>query len=753
MNSLNLGRRLIFGLIVIIGILAIASVSASPVDNETILDDDSTVEILQSANEEEVIGADEIPDVPDLFVNKTVYVDSNNIDDFFIDGVLDEKYSNKTLIFSGKFENLGKLVVDKNNVTLLGAGSLLKNVVFDVSGENITIDGFTFEETSKFEDNDGAAIFVQSNNVNLVNLNINYVVPNNVEAYGIFGVANSRNPIKNLRIANSTINFEGHNNNRDVYNCAIKLLNCHNTLIENNLINTSLPLRDVNFGAHGATLDSDYVMSIGLEGCDNFSIIGNTIISDVNKRPESQYPTLDGILVSQSDNSLIYNNTISLTDFVTQVGDDNYLYGIDVYALNNLTISKNDISIVTRGGKLAAGTAYPIQVSGPIDLIRIDDNDLYSFSNGPNIGIYSQNYYGSTGLVATNNRINVTGLAGVHEWALVAGIETQDSNSTILNNTIEVHSVAPVGIDDNIYGVSYRQKLAGNHSFNIQNNTVFSDGFKSVYLLDSVDFNVKDNLLVSFNENATASYAGFDYSDLSRHRGTQAMNNNRVVRAEDYFTSIGIDVNGGDDFSYTAPTNNKNLTNKIDGSTIDSRDDRKSYSYNPLISDSSNSDGKNINPGIDTDGTGNDDGTGGKNGGESSDGSDGGININVDDGNGDSDGNSLSLRDLLAGFMKSDSVNGEANTTSKSGSRANTASNETDATPSISGENDLVSEAKASESPSISSSSPSQDSSASKSFEIEKLEDKVAFIPSIFYIILALILIVVGYRHKKSNFS
>ena len=753
MNSLNLGRRLIFGLIVIIGILAIASVSASPVDNETILDDDSTVEILQSANEEEVIGADEIPDVPDLFVNKTVYVDSNNIDDFFIDGVLDEKYSNKTLIFSGKFENLGKLVVDKNNVTLLGAGSLLKNVVFDVSGENITIDGFTFEETSKFEDNDGAAIFVQSNNVNLVNLNINYVVPNNVEAYGIFGVANSRNPIKNLRIANSTINFEGHNNNRDVYNCAIKLLNCHNTLIENNLINTSLPLRDVNFGAHGATLDSDYVMSIGLEGCDNFSIIGNTIISDVNKRPESQYPTLDGILVSQSDNSLIYNNTISLTDFVTQVGDDNYLYGIDVYALNNLTISKNDISIITRGGKLAAGTAYPIQVSGPIDLIRIDDNDLYSFSNGPNIGIYSQNYYGSTGLVATNNRINVTGLAGVHEWALVAGIETQDSNSTILNNTIEVHSVAPVGIDDNIYGVSYRQKLAGNHSFNIQNNTVFSDGFKSVYLLDSVDFNVKDNLLVSFNENATASYAGFDYSDLSRHRGTQAMNNNRVVRAEDYFTSIGIDVNGGDDFSYTAPTNNKNLTNKIDGSTIDSRDDRKSYSYNPLISDSSNSDGKNITPGIDTDGTGNDDGTGGKNGGESSDGSDGGININVDDGNGDSDGNSLSLRDLLAGFMKSDSVNGEANTTSKSGSRANTASNETDATPSISGENDLVSEAKASESPSISSSSPSQDSSASKSFEIEKLEDKVAFIPSIFYIILALILIVVGYRHKKSNFS
>jgi hypothetical protein len=111
------------------------------------------------------------------------------------------------------------------------------------------------------------------------------------------------------------------------------------------------------------------------------------------------------------------------------------------------------------------------------------NNDLYSFSNGPNIGVYSQNYYGDTALSVTNNRINVTGLAGAHEWALVAGIETQDSNSTIVNNTIEVHSVSDVNIDDNIYGISYRQKIAGNHSYNIQNNTVFSDGFKSVYLL------------------------------------------------------------------------------------------------------------------------------------------------------------------------------------------------------------------------------------------------------------------------------
>lgn len=757
MNSLKIGRKLIFGLILIIGLLTISSVSASETMFDTIANETSNGYILEIA-EVDVIGdseSQEVPDVPDLIASTVVYVDSKNIDDVFVDGVLDKKYANKTLIFSGKFENYGKLVVGQDNVTLMGMGSTLKNTVFDLCGEDITLKDFQFDLNTAFEEeNDGAAVQVSSNNVNLINLNINYVVPNNVEAYGVFGVGNSRNPIRNLRIVNSTINFEGHNNYRDTYNCAIKLIHCHDALIENNTINTSLPLRDVNFGAHGATLDSDFVMSLGLEGCDNFKVIGNTIISEVNKRPQSLYPTLDGILVSQSDNSLIYNNTISMTDFVTQVGEDNYLYGIDIYALNNLTISKNNVSILTRGGKFAAGTAYPIQVSGPIELIKIDDNDLYSFSNGPNIGVYSQNYYGDTALSVTNNRINVTGLAGAHEWALVAGIETQDSNSTIVNNTIEVHSVSDVNIDDNIYGISYRQKIAGNHSYNIQNNTVFSDGFKSVYLLDSTDFEVKDNLLVSFNDKAKNNNAGFEYVDTNNHKGKQAMYNNKVIRAEDYFTSIGIDINGKEDYSYQTPTNEKEIDNKIDGSSIGAKDKTNSYSYNPLISDSSNSDGKSLNPNANDKGTGDGDGHGGTIGGNSSSDNSGtgGVGFDVNDGNGNStDGNPLSLKDLLNGFINSNTENGKVNSTSYNGVNVDVISNNTDATPSDQGDSDPVSESKSSESPSISANSPSQDSSVSKAFEIDKLKEKLAFIPSIVYILIGLALLIIGFKRKLSN--
>ena len=751
-----MSRKLVLGLVILICVLCISTVSASEIDNKTINGTD--VLLLDEVNLD-IINEEEVPDVPDLEVNETVYVDSSNVDDFFVDGALQSKYANKTLIFSGKFENFGKLVVNTDNVTLLGTGANFKNVVFDISGSNVTVNDFNIDLDSEFANNDGAAIQVSSDNVNLINLNINYVVPTNVEAYGIYGVANRENPLRNLNILNSTINFEGHNDNALTYDCGIKLTYCQDALIKNNTIITSLPLRDVNFGAHGATLDSDYVMSVGMEGCENFTFIDNTIIADVNKRPGSQYPTLDCILISQSDNSLIANNSIYMTDFITKPGLENYLYGIDVYNLNNLTITKNDIFIVTTGGKLAAGTAYPIQVTGPIDLVNITDNDLYSFSNGPNIGVYSQNYYGATALSITNNRINVTGLAGSHEWALVAGIESQDSHSEILNNTIEVHSVGEVNINDNIYGVSYRQHTSGNHSFNIQNNTVFSDGFYSVSLLDSVNSTVSNNLLVSYNENATNGNGGFNYGDMNRHDGLQFFNN-RVVTSFDYHASINNIVDGGEEYNYVNPINNKGITNQIDGSSISAEDTRKSYSFNPLIPGSSKSDGTNHNgqPDVnhDNDQQETDDGNtnpGGTSSGDSD--GEGGTGITIGDGDGDSDNQGLSLRDLLSGFMDSNTEDGKQNTTSYDGKNVNTPSNNTEATPSAEGTDSPATESKSSESiaSDASSAGSSGKTSVSKACELEDLTKNIPFIPSVVVVLVILILLGVGYKRRNSKFE
>lgn len=686
-------------------ILAMTCVEAHDVN-------DTSLSALNSSEVYQKPIVPDMPDKPDLVVNETIYVTSKNIDDYFKDNVLTERYDNKIFVFEGSFNEKGKLVIDASNVTIKGDGAVLKNTAFDICSDNVSLSDLRFDLDSDMSDNDGAAILFSGNNLNFDNLDINYVASLNCEAYAICGVGNSPNISRNLKITNSRINFEGYNFQSNTYNCAIKVIKYENSLMENNTIITSLPLKDVNHGSQGATIDSDFVLSVGVEYCDNLIFRNNTIISDVNYRSDSKYPTLDAFMISKSDNALVLNNSIYMSDFITYPGLDNYLYGIDIYNLNNLTLAGNKVSIVTTGGRLAAGTAYPIQITGPISKVNITYNDLYSFSNGPNIGIYSQNYYGSTELSITNNKINVTGLAGVHEWALVAGIESQDTNSVILNNVIEVHSVAPVNIDDNIYGVSYRQSTDGDHKYNIQNNTVFSDGFKSVYLLSSNNSVVSNNLLVSYNDEAKNGYDGFGYSDLTNHQNIN-FENNRVIRAFDYFAGLNNNVDNGEEYSYTIPINSKGISNKIDASSVNPNSHDSEIRYNPLIPGSTTYPGTYNDVEYDP--------------------------LKTDDGSKDSkSGSEDSLKD------EKGQNTGNVNTTSYEGSRNSVAVNNTNSNPSDVGSDALSGESK--------SEGGESSSVSKKAYELEDLTKNIQFIPSVIYVIIALILIIVGYKRKKSNF-
>lgn len=684
---------------------------------------------------------DEIPDEPDLVLNDTIYVTSDNIDEYFTDGILTSRFDNKTLIFNQNFENLGKLEINAKNVTIKGSGYILKNTVFQVDARDVTLSDLNLDLDSQFASNDGAAIEIVSDDVSLINVNIDYVVPRNVEAYGIYAMGASRNPLKNLKIKNSNVNFEGHNDDVNVYNCAVKLENCKDSLIENNTFISALPLKDIIFGADGAELASDLVLTVGIGGCNNTTFIGNRLFSEVNKRPENLYPSLDCMLISKSDNSLICNNSIFMTDFLTYPGIDNYLYGLDIYNLHNITVCHNDISIITTGGKLAAGTAYPIQITGPISQVNITENDLYSFSNGPNIGIYSQNFYGATTLSITHNRINVTGLAGTHEWALVAGIESQDTCSTILNNIIEVHSVGDVSIDDNLYGISYRQSTSGNHTYDIENNTVFSDGFYAVNLLSSVNSKVTNNLLVSYNSNVKDGSGGFKYWDINRHDGLEFYNN-QIIKAFDYFAKTNNNVDNGDENDYSTPRNTKEISNKIDGSKLSSTETENKYSFNPLIPGNSKDQG---NDNSDQTQYGDD-----KKDDDSSTSDNSGTFPNQGSSSGNSSkSDSMSLRDFLVNFINSNTENGNVNTTSFNGQNVNTRTNQSDATPSDSGADSSASQSKSSSSPNSAAGGESQ-SVSKKAYEIdEKNEEK--FIPSIFFIIPILILLFIGIRRRKSN--
>ena len=235
-------------------------------------------------------------------------------------------------------------------------------------------------------------------------------------------------------------------------------------------------------------------------------------------------------------------------------------------------------------------------MTGPLSNVTIDDNDIYSISNGPNIGIYPTNYAGGVALKLVNNRINVTGLAGEDPWALVAGIEVQVDNGYIVNNTIAVSSIAPVGDNDNLYGISYRQKLEGEHTFVIKDNVVFSNSTVAVYLYDSVGSVITDNIVVSSKEGIPdSSYEGYKEGPGSHSGDTYY--NNKVLSEYEYWVNYRHmnEVDGGENTTYVTPENVNNRTNNIDASDVSGHNDNPGFDNNPFYNGSStNTDKPNV---------------------------------------------------------------------------------------------------------------------------------------------------------------
>jgi hypothetical protein len=307
---------------------------------------------------------------------------------------------------------------------------------------------------------------------------MDYAVP---EAKTGFCVYAEGGKIENFTLANSTFNFIG-NNLGGGWAYGIFLDGVDNAIVYGNNINCSLPLRSVNwaFDIFGG-VSMDAVGAFVAQGCNNMTLSHNSISTYVNGG-SSSYPTLDTVIIYGCNNATVEKNRIYSEDFDSKNGKDNYLQGIDLYFANDVTILNNHIDIRTTGGRAGMGTAYPIQVNGPSYNVKIAYNNLTTINFGPNIGIYSQNYYGATKIDIISNFINVTGLASTHYWALVAGIEVQDSDDLILNNTIIVNNIGSYADNNNIYGISYSQNTKGNHTYNIQYNNVTTNGRYAVSL-------------------------------------------------------------------------------------------------------------------------------------------------------------------------------------------------------------------------------------------------------------------------------
>ena len=483
-------------------ICCVSAASATDVDNITVPDDTGIIEIddtVDSVNDVEIEGTvDSVNDVEINDVDDSVgdaENDDGSADDsgkeqnlrriptingnpilytYFANNGYLRSFVGNTLTFSGDFTSLGNTFgnfkIDRT-VTLNVAGATFTNIGFDLLADNLTLNGASFN----FDARNGANSYV----IDIENAD-NVIVSNNKIIYTC-----------------------GHDNAAN-YNYAIKAMNSEDLTISGNEINATVPLKQPNWAVYGS-IASDYVAGVAIENCTNFKFTGNnlTVIGD---RRVGDYPTLDALIIAKSKNAEISGNIIYETDVKTAEGQYSYIYGIDVYLCDNLIINNNTVNMNGNksGGNLVGGNgtgaAYCIQLTGPHNGIVISNNTLITRNQGPNLGIYSQNYDGNTTLTIYGNHINVTGKAGSDPWSLVSGMELQDTNATVYDNVINVNNTAGYHANDYAFGISYAQSTSGSHYYDIHNNNVtVVNGDYAVYLLNStfVTGQVIDNKLIA----------------------------------------------------------------------------------------------------------------------------------------------------------------------------------------------------------------------------------------------------------------
>ena len=436
--------------------------------------------------------------VPVTTKELTNIVTNNTFFDYFgDDGMLLGDITFDTLIFKGEFSNLGvNVVYVPRAIVINGDNAVLRNIAI-MCEQGTTLNNLTLNATNYVADTDGALIYAIGSDVTVNNITIDY----NATDGSNNAIAVYASGADNFKLVNSTITFTGNNVDGKVFAQGIKIAKSNNAVVDSNIITTSCPLVDVDY-SHWGSIDTDLVFAIGVEKSENVKIINNIVDNSAwTEGNNANFPTFDAFIAHTANNLLIKNNTISHTDLITPKGTSSYIYALDFYESNSVIVEDNRVLLNTTGGKEGAGAAYAVQVTGPYNNFVVKGNNLTTVSNGPNLGVYSQNYYGATEITVENNWINVTGFAGPAEFALVSGMEFQDTVAKAYNNTIYVQNVNEYNDDNNIAGITYVQSTSGSHQFDIQNNTIYSEGKYAVLIKSAKDSQIIGNTLYAHELN------------------------------------------------------------------------------------------------------------------------------------------------------------------------------------------------------------------------------------------------------------
>lgn len=464
-------------------ICCVSAASATDIDDITVPDDTDVIEIDEAVDSVEEVESEEttadsecVIDEPTLPTrSNSITLTPSNYDAKFTSGVFNDA-SVDQVIFNGTFTSEDYKTLNFNQELTITAtsGSTFENIGFGLLHDGIVLNGITLTMNAPELEDCYAIDIENANDVILINNKINYIC-----------------------------NYDNDEN----YNYAIKAVGSENLKIYGNEINATVPLKQPNWAVY-CTIYSDYVAGVAIESCDylnfaknNLTVIGNWRVGD--------FPTLDAFIIANSDNAKICGNNIRESDIISDADQYSYIYGIDVYLCNNLTVCSNNVIM---NGNLSntdyegngTGAAYCIQLTGPHTGIKICNNNLTTKNQGPNLGIYSQNYAGASQLTICGNHINVTGKADTNPWALVSGMELQDTNATVYHNDIVVYNINAYDENNYVFGISYCQSTGSDHYYNItSNNVTVHNGYYTISILSGSTGYINYNNLTAITDVTT----------------------------------------------------------------------------------------------------------------------------------------------------------------------------------------------------------------------------------------------------------
>lgn len=504
-------------------ICCVSAVSATDINgtDDAIITDDIAIDDVS-----EIVEDVEIDDASDDVVEEqnlrttTGTINGNSYTNYFDNNGYLNDSSVYTLTFNGYFDEVspdfGNFKINRS-IALELSNATFHNIGFDIYADNVDVVDTTF--TGDASATNHATIGVYAKNVAIANVNIDVAAPEGRDFYAI-DIENT----ENTHLINNTIIYNCNYTNPTNFNYGIKAKNTPNMIIRNNKLNATVPLKTVNWALSGS-IDADYVAGVAIENCTSVNFIGNTL-NVIGDRRAGDYPTLDAFIIANTKNAVIEDNVINENDIVTGENQYSYIYGIDVYSCDNIKINNNTVTMNGNrsGGQVGGngtGAAYCIQLSGNHSNVIVSNNKLTTKNQGPNLGIYSQNYHATSYLKIYGNTIDVSGKAGSDPWSLVSGIEVQDTNAEIYSNTITVNNTAGYTAGNCAYGISYSQWINGTHNYNIHNNNVnVINGDYAVYLLNDtlVEGEVKSNkLLTNTHSGDNAVFASSNVT-ISRNR-------------------------------------------------------------------------------------------------------------------------------------------------------------------------------------------------------------------------------------------